>query len=876
MDKLFFEVLNRSIAAGWLILAVLVLRLLLKKAPKWVHVVLWGLVAVRLCCPFSLESAVSLIPSRHTVSPEMLLEPSPQIHSGSAYINGIINPMLEGSNIPAPGASINPLQITFAFYEAIWVLGMGLMGLYTLVSYWALRRRVRTAVRLRENRFQSENVPSPFVLGLVKPRIYLPYGIDERDLSHIIAHEEAHIRRRDHWWKPLGFLLLTIHWFNPLMWLAYALLCRDIELACDERVIRELGMEARADYSQALLKCSIRRRSIAACPLAFGEVGVKERIKSVLSYRKPTFWLILAAVAVCIGVGVCFLTDPPDITGDESLYYYGFVTTQTKVCEDSILTVACDDGQELEFYCPAHLISLPMQHQRVWVRAQKEASGQLTASKVSITTNRWADNLSDAICGAIVDCNWHGADLDKFHSAAFAQLAQTVTGENLENVTVYGLAMHISFARAADSLEESGGSYGPVVLHFRISPEGTYLLTEYWEPRDGAYYTKDIRAKFPDGLWPDDEAHRDELLQDCYQQAARHFGVDPGDIAPLDWASTIDRWLLDYGDGLVQHQEVLYQVLAQHKTQSLRYLYNQFLTGSPTGERADVMAQLSYRLARDLGEEVQVPISDAISGQLWFDLFRTNAVDNLAKQHTFAQLERLYPASMLLLWMIDPDAKWNVLDKALMDLDGDGKAEYCTLRREQTSGINAVGLTARRDDWTGPVQYETIQLLKDGSVRFVGTASGPALEVLSESGITYTYHILLDDTREGQLLLSEPVASPDWGLSLQVKDVSPLGLTLICHQSGGAVTGILSTQVPTSLEVWENGQWTALEPQVTVLWKYDPVPLSLEQTTEVRCDWGNEYGRLEPGLYRLGKVFSDCRTEDDGDEATLYAVFEIQ
>lgn len=208
------------------------------------------------------------------------------------------------------GASANPLQITIGIYEYIWIFGMIALALYTAISYWRLRRKVDTAVRYEDNIFQSENVGSPFVLGIIKPKIYLPFKMDEQDMEHVVAHEQAHIRRKDHWWKPLGFLLLTIHWFNPLMWLAYVLLCRDIELACDEKVIKELGNEQRADYTQALVACSVNRRMIAACPLAFGEVGVKERVKSVMNYKKPAFWIIILAVIACVVVVVCFLTNP--------------------------------------------------------------------------------------------------------------------------------------------------------------------------------------------------------------------------------------------------------------------------------------------------------------------------------------------------------------------------------------------------------------------------------------------------------------------------------------------------------------------------------------------------------------------------------------
>ena len=265
---------------------------------------------MRLAFPFSIESALSLIPSAETIPPNIGMNTTPTINSGINAINNAVNPIISQSNTPMAGASVNPLQITIGIFEYIWIFGMIALALYTAISYWRLHRKVDTAVRYKDNIFQSENVKSPFVLGIIKPRIYLPFNMNGQDLEHVVAHEQAHIHRKDHWWKPFGFLLLTIHWFNPLVWLAYVLLCRDIELACDERVIKELGNEQRADYTQALVACSVNRRMIAACPLAFGEVGVKDRVKSVMNYKKPAFWGVVLAVIVCVFVAVCFLTNP--------------------------------------------------------------------------------------------------------------------------------------------------------------------------------------------------------------------------------------------------------------------------------------------------------------------------------------------------------------------------------------------------------------------------------------------------------------------------------------------------------------------------------------------------------------------------------------
>ena len=310
LKTMFLKLMNMSISASWLVLAVLILRFALKKAPKWVNVILWGIVAVRLICPFSIESALSLIPSTETIPMNIEMAARPAIDSGIDVVNSAVNPIISASFTPNPGASANPLQIWIPVASVIWLLGMVGMALYTAISYLRLYRLLNTAVRYEKNIFQSENVTTPFVLGIFRPKIYLPFQIAEGDLAHVVAHEQAHICRKDHWWKPLGFLLLTIHWFNPLMWLAYVLLCRDIELSCDERVIQKLGNAQRADYTQALISCSVNRRMIAACPLAFGEVGVKDRVKTIMNYKKPAFWLIVGAIILCMIVAVCFLTDP--------------------------------------------------------------------------------------------------------------------------------------------------------------------------------------------------------------------------------------------------------------------------------------------------------------------------------------------------------------------------------------------------------------------------------------------------------------------------------------------------------------------------------------------------------------------------------------
>ena len=315
MAAVFLKLLNLSISASWLVLAVLVLRLVSKRSPKWVNVLLWGIVALRLVLPFSIESALSLIPSAETVSPAAVqFAPAPTITSGVSVIDNAVNPSLSEHFSAVPTASVNPLYVWTEIAGWVWLIGLGAMLLYALVSYLRLRRRVSVSLCVRENIYLCDAISSPFILGVVKPRIYLPSGLDEVQRQNVLSHERAHLARRDHWWKPLGFALLAVYWFNPVLWLAYTLLCRDIELACDERVIRTMDESAVKTYSTVLLACSMPRKAVITCPLAFGEVGVKERVRNALRYKKPAFWVVAASVTVCVVVAVCFLTDPPTDT----------------------------------------------------------------------------------------------------------------------------------------------------------------------------------------------------------------------------------------------------------------------------------------------------------------------------------------------------------------------------------------------------------------------------------------------------------------------------------------------------------------------------------------------------------------------------------
>ena len=382
MSVIFLKILNMSITAGWLILAVVLARFVLKKAPRWIMCLLWALVAIRLICPFSLESALSLIPSSETIPSNIEMQARPAIDSGITVVNEMVNPLIAQSFTSDPTNSANPLQILIPVISLVWIIGTTVMLLFALASYLRLKRSVAASVPAGEsvtNRLTDDlladlgipagklpriricdEIPAPFILGIFRPVIYVPSSLSDETLDYVIRHEMAHLRRHDHWWKPLGFLLLAVYWFHPLCWIAYILLCRDIEMACDGRVVRDMGKSDIAAYSQALLDCSMPRRTIAACPLAFGEGNVKTRIKSVLNYKKPAFWIIAAALVVCAALAVFLMTDPsgnqPSGTAEDP---YTMVAVITEIQNGTLLVRPVDGSWELS---SSDSFSIPIHH----------------------------------------------------------------------------------------------------------------------------------------------------------------------------------------------------------------------------------------------------------------------------------------------------------------------------------------------------------------------------------------------------------------------------------------------------------------------------------------------------------------------------------
>lgn len=528
MEGIFLKLLNMSVAAGWMILAVAAVRIFLKKAPKWISCALWGIVAIRLVCPFSPESSFSLIPSRELLSSETVrFAREPAIDSGIPYLDEAVNPVFSSSFAPAPGASVNPLQVWMLLAGILWGIGLAGMAVYALIGVWRVRRKVREAVFWQENIWICDRVASPFILGIVKPRIYLPSGMEAGQRDYVLAHERAHLTRRDHWWKALGYLLLAVYWFHPLVWAAYVLFSRDLELSCDEKVIRAMDLEERKAYSRALVACSMAKGTMPACPLAFGEVGVKERVKKVLHYKRPGFWLVVGAAGVCILMAVCFLTNPKQGGGEtkaamdaggetEAAMDAGGETEAVRDADGQAKAAGNADGQEIV----QDVIGMVLD-------ANEEVQ------EADFTYTDYKEYLASAIRSAILEENKSVYDTSfdvaccDFVCLEMAPRISETDGVSII-ITYYGWAMYEAYQVSEEGLVCAEGSYLPVALTFEEEEEN-FRLMEYWKPREGGYFVPDVREKFPARVAEaaiDSQKYMLLQKQSCYQQAVAYSGLN--------------------------------------------------------------------------------------------------------------------------------------------------------------------------------------------------------------------------------------------------------------------------------------------------------------------------------------------------------------
>lgn len=476
MQSVFLRVLNIAIASSWLVLAALLFRVLFRRAPKALRCAVWGLAALRLLLPFTIESPLSLVPSAETVPEYITYAAEPRITSGISALNSAVNPyisehfsprvpverpewvpspaipnesglspeeletldgILSSTTYPAPNRLFPIAKVA----SAVWLAGIAMMLVFAAVNYLVLRRRLREAVREVGNIYVCDGVPTPFIIGIFKPRIILPSGISERDRAFALAHEEAHLARLDHIKKPFAYILLAVYWFDPLLWLSYFLFCRDVELACDERVLRESGASIKKEYSSALVNCSAPER-IFAGPLAFGESGIKERVKNVLNYKKSTKWVLIFSLIIIAALAVAFLTSPRK-------------------------NRAADTHNAADKF-----IDTPL--------------------RLLLRSEIFEHNRSD-------DAYW------RFICCDFDVLGTSRDGDR---ITVYAWAAYSEYSflgpESNYAAHEESGVRVPVLLTAERSDDASdpnaaavgYKVIEYWEPRDG-FFAKDIRSRFP-------------------------------------------------------------------------------------------------------------------------------------------------------------------------------------------------------------------------------------------------------------------------------------------------------------------------------------------------------------------------------------------
>ncbi len=558
MDTVFLEILNMSLPASLLAGAIILCRFILKKAPKRLTVALWALVGIRLICPFSIESVLSLAPKVDVFDKNTLYYYTDKIEIGIPAVDTAINPLLS-SVTPTPENSVNPMQVIVFIFSAVWVTGVALMLLYSLISCYRIHKKTREAAPLKDNIFICDRIDTPFIFGIIKPRIFIPSQMNPEDTEYVIAHEKAHLKRRDHWWKPLGFGLLSVYWFNPILWVGYILLCRDIELACDEKVIKEMGAEKKKAYSMALLNCSTGEKLISACPLAFGEVGVKKRVKSVLNYKKPAFWVVAATVVVSIVVAVCFMTNPKTsqeiynsrFTTGECYYsyvidknketkinnhFYGInqngaaykdfgdgngvyigIVTESDFTKRELFTLLKKQEGERFYIGRVHkayeLKDRSGKRSRVFLLLKNGGAvcvsffsdGRIMdvfsldriiteTEKEDDLTYKLDDRLKVLIDTSIASHNEKGDDRVVYSSVDWVTLG---IDKKLNTTTVYMWVLYEGYNNLG---EMETASHIPTVI--TAEKDGSdYRLTEYWLPGDGTQYKPDIQSKFPARLW---------------------------------------------------------------------------------------------------------------------------------------------------------------------------------------------------------------------------------------------------------------------------------------------------------------------------------------------------------------------------------------
>ena len=665
----FPRLINMSAIASIVILFVLVVRLILKRAPKVFSYALWAIVLIRLLIPVSIQSPISVVPNTPAASGAVINSALPEIEFETPRDRE--QNYYESQNTTSEDVQVyvSRTMEPIVYLSIAWLIGMAVMVLYSGISYLKIRRMVRIAVPLRDNIWIADDIKSPFVIGFIKPKIYLPNNLGEQEQEYIILHEQHHIKRLDHIIKGIAFVALTIHWFNPLVWVAFILACKDMEMSCDEAVIHKLGSDVRADYSASLLTLATGHRIIAGTPLAFGEGDTKGRIKNLAKWHQPVFLTFVIGIFVCLLAGVLLLTNPIEETGDESgvTYYAGTVvdSAMSVVNEGdresrSYITLACDDGEDRLFWMAEENVKPDhnLLGQYVIVRGRIESgTGLLVATNISISEKEFSESLDEAINWAILDHNYSRRYDGMLRVASFVQLSSENKGiasvesdmKLIEKATVYGLAYHQVFRLEDDILIEEGGSHIPVVLTFTYDASNGFTLTEYWEPRDGNYYVKDLKAKFNGHPWPDTQKYLQQQMMDNYLQAMEYYEVGTDVLINTLLDSVRAKAQFTLLENLIEGEDADVKILLHYSNETLQYCFSEFLKGNQMDARADAMESICKKIISDWGEPLLLIDSDPPqTPQEWFDFYLEQAIKHFEEMEQDELIEK-YPATCVLL-----------------------------------------------------------------------------------------------------------------------------------------------------------------------------------------------------------------------------------
>ena len=591
-DRLYMGVLDMSKTAAMVIAVVLLVRLLLKKAPKVFSYALWAVVLFRLLCPISFETSVSIVPQLPDTSTGYNLADESIDLAGAgmaAYqaVGDLLNGGLGVQHIPTTEVTEDGMtryvtadwwSVWILFGKYVWAAGMAVMLLYSAFSYRRIKKQIEIAVPIRDNIWIADDIKSPFVIGFVRPRIYLPGNLGEKEQEYIILHEQHHIRRFDHIFKALAFLALTIHWFNPLVWLAFGLACKDMEMSCDEAVIRKLGGKVRADYSASLLTLATGRRIIAGTPLAFGEGDTKGRIRNLAKWKMPAVWVIVIAAVLCVVLAVTLLTDRtmPNESDNGITCYLGTVQDIT----GESVTLLCDYGEERQFAladgCILPVTSIMGEHVAVYTTTQYSTALPIV-TRIEFEEWELQSSLEEAIMSAILahhSGKYYPAECQTAH---FEKLAEVTKDDQ---IICYGIVLYQEYNLTDGVLEGAAGALIPTVLTFHASQSDGLYLTEYWEPRDGAYYAEDIKAKFLGQPWPDTTKYLAEQEVGCYLQAASYYDVGTDTIVHsiLTDIESHSRWVDGFSDLMIscEHDR---KMLSAIGTDTVRFCFERLQEG---------------------------------------------------------------------------------------------------------------------------------------------------------------------------------------------------------------------------------------------------------------------------------------------------------